>query len=100
MSIFGQVRDPGQIPIGSKLINTDKLSEFYDIAVRTWEPQTDVLALKYGSYVLGLAGSASAWYGSVYFRKRLRLNNYGFVTMYLSNMSLPLLIVNAIHTTV
>lgn len=97
MSLFGQVRELSQVPAGSKVINADKLAGFYEIAVRTWKPQTDVWALKYGPYMLGLAGSMSAWYGSIYFRKKLRLRNYGFATMYLSNMVLPFLIVNAMQ---
>lgn len=100
MSIFGQVKDLSHVPAGGRVINADKLAGFYDIAVQTWKPQSDVWALKYGSFILGLAGSMSAWYGSVYFRKKLRLRNYGFATMYLSNMALPFLIVNAMQSTV
>lgn len=100
MSIFRQISDLNQVPTGSRVINAEKIAGFYEVAVRTWEPQTDVWALKYGPYMLGLAGSMSAWYGSVYFRKRLRLRNYGFATMYLSNTVLPFLIVNAMQTAV
>lgn len=100
MSIFGQVQDISQAPAGSKIISGDKLAGFYDIAVRTWKPQSEVWALKNGPYVLGLAGSMSAWYGSIYFRKTLRLRNYGFATMYLANMTLPFLIVSAVQTSV
>lgn len=100
MSIFGTVKDLSQAPAGSKIINADRLATFYEIAVRTWKPQSEVWALKYGSYVLGFAGSMSAWYGSVYFRRKLRLRNHGFVSMYLPNMGLPFLIINAMQSTV
>lgn len=100
MSIFGQVRDLADVPAGGKVISGDQLGRFYEIAVQTWTPKTDVWALRYGPYVLGAAGSMSAWYGSVYFRKKLRLRNFGFATMYLSNLGLPFLIVNAMQTSV
>lgn len=100
MSIFGEAIDSSQVPAGSKIINGDKIVRFYEIAVQTWKPQTDVWALRYGPHLLGLAGSMSAWYGSVYFRKKLRLKNYGFATMYLSNLTLPFLIVSAMQIAV
>lgn len=100
MSIFGQVRELSQVPAGGKIITEDQLAQFYEIAVQTWTPKTDVWALLYGPYMLGAAGSMSAWYGSVYFRKKLRLRNFGFATMYLSNLALPILIVSALQTSV
>lgn len=81
-------------------VRPDQVSSFYQILVETWKPTTDIWALTFGSKILGLAAAGSGIYGNMYFRRKLRLKNYGLFSTYLPNALLPFLIVNVAHTTV
>lgn len=91
---------PDNKPLNAKEVRPDQVASFYHILVETWKPPTEVWALTFGSKILGLAAAGSGIYGNMYFRRKLRLKNYGLLSTYLPNIMLPFLIVNLTHATV
>lgn len=87
-------------PSGAVVVRRDQVAAFYQVVVDTWKPQSDIWALTWGPKILGAAGAFSGWYGNVYFRKKLKLKNYGFFSMYLPNVALPFLVVNSFHSSI
>lgn len=100
MSVFGQVQKPSDKPSDAILVRPDQVSQFYHILVDTWENKSEIWALTHGPKILGVAGALSGMYGNMYFRKKLRLKNYGFFSTYLPNMALPFLITASFHEAV
>lgn len=96
--IKGQDREA--LPAGAVEVRTSQVAGFYNVVVETWERPSEVWALRYGPAILGAAGAFNGWYGNAYFRKKLRLKNFGFFSTYLPNMLLPFLIVQALHDSV
>lgn len=100
MSVFDQVRGPGQRPPGSIEVRHNQVAEFYSIVVETWDKKSEIWALAYGGKILGVAGALSGMYGNMYFRRKLRLKNYGFFSTYLPNMALPFIVASNFHEAV
>lgn len=100
MAIFEKITDPNAKPENARIVSEDRIAGFYEVVVRTWKPQYEIWALAYGPQILGVAGALSGWYGNMYFRKKLRLKSYGFLTTYLPNTVLPFLAVHAFHSAV
>lgn len=100
MSVFDQVRGPGQRPPGSIEVRHDQVREFYSIVVDTWDKKSEIWSLVYGGKILGVAGAISGMYGNMYFRRKLRLKNYGFFSTYLPNMALPFIAASTFHEAV
>lgn len=100
MTLFYREESGNQKPSDAIEIRGDKVASFYEIVVRTWKPKSEIWALSYGPMVLGVAGSLSGIWGNMYFRKKLRLKNYGLISTYIPNSILPFLIANSIHTAV
>lgn len=96
--IKGQDREA--LPAGAVEVRTSQVAGFYKVVVETWERPSEVWALRYGPTILGAAGAFNGWYGNAYFRKKLRLKNFGFFSTYLPNMLLPFLIVQALNDSV
>lgn len=92
--------DRMNLPAGAVEIRRDKVAGFYTVVVETWERPSEIWALRYGPMVLGAAGAFNGWYGNLYFRKKLRLKTFGFVSTYIPNIILPFLITQTLHTTV
>ncbi|XP_055297848.1 uncharacterized protein LOC129566171 [Sitodiplosis mosellana] len=90
-------KDKGERPADAIHVRNDKVGQFYRIVVDTWDNKSEIWALAYGGKVLGLAGALSGMYGNAYFRRKLRLKNYGFFSTYLPNMALPFLITASFH---
>lgn len=90
----------GPKPAGAKLVTRDQVAGFYGVLVDTWEPQSEIWGLTIGPKILGVAAGFSGLYGNMYFRRKLRLKNYGFFSTYLPNMVLPFLIVQSLHSIV
>lgn len=92
--------EKGERPADAIHVRQSQVSEFYRIVVETYEKPSEIWALAYGGKILGLAAALSGMYGNAYFRKKLRLKNYGFFSTYLPNMALPFLITSAFHESV
>ena len=97
---FVHVRNREERPPDAIHLRKDQVSEFYTIVVETWEKKSEIWALAYGGKILGVAGAISGMYGNAYFRRKLRLQKYGFFSTYLPNMALPFLIASTFHETV
>lgn len=99
MSVFIRADRNTPPPKDAILLRSDQLCGFYERVVETWKPQHDIWALTYGPKILGVAGSLSGMYGSMYFRRKLKLNTkgYGAVTTYLPNLILPFLLAQSAH---
>lgn len=100
MALVQRIKNRDEKPEGAIELRRDQVHNFYELVVQTWKPQSEIWALTYGPKILGLAGAVSGWYGNFYFRKKLKLKNYGFFSTYLPNTMLPFLIVNTLHTSV
>lgn len=100
MAVFERSSSPHDRPNGAIAIRREQVASFYQVVVDTWKPQSEIWALTWGPKILGVAGAFSGWYGNVYFRKKLKLKNYGFFSMYLPNVALPFLIVNSFHSSI
>lgn len=100
MSIFTRKEKGIQQPKDAIELRREQVTGFYEVVVETWKPQSEIWALTFGPKILGAAGALSAMYGSMYFRRKLRLKNYGVVSTYLPNAVLPFLIVTTFHTMV
>lgn len=100
MAVFERVTVPGQRPADAIEVRHDQVGQFFRIVVDTWENKSEIWALAYGGKILGVAGALSGMYGNMYFRKKLRLKEFGFFTTYLPNMALPFLITSAFHESV
>lgn len=98
MSVFIRTKVQDGRPSDSIEIRRDQVATFYEIVVDTWKPQKEIWALTYGPKILGVAGALSGWYGNLYFRKKLRLKNFGLFSTYLPNMALPFLLVSGFQT--
>lgn len=86
-------------PKDAVVLRSDQVGAFYEVVVETWKPQHEIWALTYGPKILGVAGSLSGLYGSMYFRRKLRLTTkgYGAITTYLPNLLLPFLLAQSAH---
>lgn len=100
MAVFERSSSQSDRPSGAIAVRRDQVASFYEVVVDTWKPQSEIWALTWGPKMLGAAGAFSGWYGNVYFRKKLKLKNYGFFSTYLPNVALPFLIVSSIHSAV
>lgn len=100
MTFFQRIKHLDEKPEGAIELRRDQVVNFYDLVVSTWKPQSEIWALTFGPKILGAAGALSGMYGNMYFRKKLKLKNYGFFSTYLPNMVLPFLIVNTFHSSV
>lgn len=99
MSVFISSKNVSEKPVGAIEVRKDQVAAFYEVVVETWENKNEIWALSYGAPILGVAGALSGWYGNAYFRKRLKLRNFGFFSTYLPNTVLPFLIVSGIQAT-
>lgn len=97
MSVFETKGKDGKRPENAIELRSDQVANFYEIVVETWKPQSEIWALTFGPKILGVAGALSGVYGSLYFRRKLRLKNYGLFSTYLPNTVLPFLIVQSFH---
>lgn len=99
MSVFIRKDRDTPTPQDAMVLRNDQVAGFYEVVVETWKPQHEIWALSYGPKVLGVAGALSGLYGSMYFRRKLRLNTkgYGAVTTYLPNLVLPFLLAQSVH---
>lgn len=95
-----KINDHHSLPSGAIEVPPEKVVGFYQIVIETWERPADIWALKYGPMILGAAGAFNGWYGNLYFRKRLKLRSYGFVSTYIPNIILPFVIVQSLHSMV
>lgn len=86
-------------PKDAIVLRADQVCGFWERVVETWNPQHEIWALTYGPKILGVAGSLSGMYGSMYFRRKLRLTTkgYGAITTYLPNLILPFLLAQSAH---
>lgn len=99
MSVFIKKERDTPIPKDAIPLRSDQICGFYERVVETWEPQREIWALTYGPKILGIAGSLSGLYGSMYFRRKLRLTSkgYGAITTYIPNLILPFLLAQSAH---
>lgn len=97
---FVHIQKKEEKPEDAIHVRSEQVSEFYSIVVETWEKKSEIWALVYGGKILGVAGAISGMYGNAYFRRKLRLQKYGYFSTYLPNMALPFLITSAFHETV
>lgn len=97
MSVFLKKDADTQKPKDSILLRKDQVSAFYELVVEGWENKNEIWALTHGPKILGAAGALSGLYGSMYFRRKLRLKHYGAVSMYLPNLILPYLLTHSVH---
>lgn len=97
MSIILQKQGSEPKPQDAVELRKAQVVEFYQLVCETWQPQSEIWGLTYGPRALGVAGALSGIYGSMYFRRKLRLRNYGMVSTYLPNAVLPFLIVQTFH---
>lgn len=97
MSVFVKQNVDEKRPENAIELRREQVVNFYEIVVETWKPQSEIWALTYGPKILGVAGALSGVYGSLYFRRKLRLKNYGLFSTYLPNTVLPFLIVQSFH---
>lgn len=100
MAVFDRVVRYGEKPPGAIEVRRDQVANFYRILVDTWDNKREIWALTYGTKILGVAGALSGMYGNIYFRRKLRLKEFGFFSTYLPNMALPFLITSAFHESV
>lgn len=97
MSIFIKKERDTLRPKDAMLLRGDQVAGFYEVVVETWKPQSEIWALAHGPKLLGIGGALSGLYGSMYFRRKLRLKHYGAVTTYLPNLVLPYLLAQSVH---
>lgn len=99
MSIFIKSDRDIERPKDAIVLRSDQVGGFYGVVVETWKPQHEIWGLTYGPKILGIAGSLSGLYGSMYFRRKLRLTSkgYGAISMYIPNLILPFLLTQSVH---
>lgn len=97
MSFFIRKDEEGNVPKDAIPIKRDNVCGFYQVVVDTWKPKSEIWALTFGPSILGVAGALSGVYGSMYFRRKLRLRHYGIFSTYLPNAVLPFLLVQSFH---
>lgn len=85
------------IPEDAVEVTADKVFSFYNVLIRTWKPKTEIWGLTIGPAILGAAAGATGLFVNRYFRRQLRLRNYGFFTTYLPNVVLPTVITTNFH---
>lgn len=100
MTIVQRITNQNEKPEDGKELRPDQVVNFYELVINTWKPQTEIWALAFGPKILGVAGGLSGWYGNIYFRKKLKLRNFGFFSTYLPNIALPFLIVSTFQSNV
>lgn len=97
MSIFIKKERDTERPKDGILLRGEQVAGFYEVVVETWKPQSEIWALAHGPKILGVAGALSGLYGSIHFRRKLRLKHYGAATTYLPNLILPYLLAQSAH---
>lgn len=97
MSVFIRKERDTARPKDAILLRGDQVSAFYALVVEGWPKKHEIWALGHGPKVLGVAGALSGAYGTMYFRRKLRLKHFGAFSMYLPNMILPFLLVQSFH---
>lgn len=100
MAVFGRMDPHTKKPPDAIELRQEQVAGFYKVVMETWEPKSEVWALSHGPMILGVGGALSGMYGNMYFRRKLRLRNFGFFSTYMPNMALPFLIVSTFHTMV
>lgn len=102
MSLFIKSDPNIERPKDAVVLRRDQVGAFYAVVVDTWKSPQEIWALTWGPKILGVAGALSGLYGSMYFRRKLRLTTkgYGAISTYIPNLLLPFLLTQSAHQVV
>lgn len=89
-----------ELPKGGRELTEKQVAQFYTIVVETWEKPFEIWALKFAPHFIGGASALTGLYLNRYFRKRLSLQKYGFISTYLPNIAIPYMTTASVHQTV
>jgi len=98
MSVFFTAKR-SDVPQDCKSISKRDVELAFVNCVSEWDDWTEVKFLRHGGDALGAVGGATGFYFNRYYRQKLKLGNYGFLSTYLPIIVLPAFMTVAYHKT-
>ncbi|ENN72120.1 uncharacterized protein LOC109543438 [Dendroctonus ponderosae] len=89
------VRD---IPENAVILSETEALKFQMDIVKTWKKPSEVFAIRYGSYALGLSTLLSSVFLNNHFRRKFMLGHYGAFSTYIPVCILPAAVSLVLHT--